>query len=65
MHAMPISHLGLRSRSVRMRQAQETGLGLLPGGVLLKDETDSEQNGSHERRRIVHIQVHVLCLTRC
>ena len=48
-----------------MRETQEAGLGLLPGGVLLKDETDSEQHGGHKRGRIVHIQVHVLCLTRC
>ena len=66
MQAMPSSHLGLRSRSVRMRRLEETRLGLLLGGVLLQHEADAEQNGGHKRGRVVHIQVHgALSSTRC
>jgi hypothetical protein len=56
---------GLAQQVGQDPQAQETGLGLLPRGVLLEDEADPEQHGGHKRDRIVHIQVHVLCLTRC
>ena len=32
---------------------------------LLQDESDPKQDGRYESGRVVHIQVHVLCLTRC